>query len=251
VEQPPEREAQAGQVSTPGNLYRMGFFAAYPRAYYTHETHKSCVERRSPRGGNPRPWGQDLLSRGEHGSGRGVACSQNSEPSPVFWSRALAGELAGDARGRCSGAGSPEAGSPTRVAGAFVKSVILVDTSSGFELLAGRRGKKVSEAELLNFATCGPIVQEVLQGLRNDPASERLRDVFLALPMLSDPLPARLFFAAAHVYRLGRAKSYTIRSSTDCLIAAIAIENRTPVWHSDRDYDAIARYTSLQAIRFA
>jgi predicted nucleic acid-binding protein len=30
------------------------------------------------------------------------------------------------------------------------------------------------------------------------------------------------------------------------LIAAIAIENRVPVWHRDRDFNAIARYTALE-----
>jgi predicted nucleic acid-binding protein len=38
----------------------------------------------------------------------------------------------------------------------------------------------------------------------------------------------------------------TIRSSIDCLIAAIAIENRVPVWHRDRDFSAIATYTALE-----
>ncbi|HKS66411.1 MAG TPA: PIN domain-containing protein [Candidatus Acidoferrales bacterium] len=126
--------------------------------------------------------------------------------------------------------------------------MILVDTSVWIELLNGRRPTKISEARLLNFVTCGPIVQEVLQGLRVGPASDAFRDAFLALPMLSDPLSASLFLSAADIYRLGRNRGYTIRSSSDCLVAAIAIENRTPVWHRDRDYDAIARYTSLRTL---
>jgi hypothetical protein len=122
----------------------------------------------------------------------------------------------------------------------------LVDTSVWIELLNGALGARVTEAELLNFVTCGPVVQEVLQGLRDDPASEALREGLLALPVLSDPLPIALFLSAAEIYRLGRAKGYTIRSSTDCLIAAIAIENGVPVWHKNRDFEAIARYTSLR-----
>jgi len=125
----------------------------------------------------------------------------------------------------------------------------LVDTSVWIELLNGSLGSRVTEAELLNFVTCGPILQEVLQGLRDDPASEVLRDGLLALPLLSDPLPIALFLTAAEIYRLGRRKGYTIRSSTDCLIAAIAIENGVPVWHKDRDFEAIARYTSLRTRR--
>ncbi|HMD96428.1 MAG TPA: PIN domain-containing protein [Terriglobia bacterium] len=128
--------------------------------------------------------------------------------------------------------------------------MILVDTSVWIELLNGRLGSKVSQEELLNFATCGPVVQEVLQGLRQDPASEAFREGLLALPILSDPLPRAAFLSAVEIYRLGRAKGYTIRSSTDCLIAAIAIENRVPVWHKDRDCESIARYTSLRTKLF-
>jgi predicted nucleic acid-binding protein len=124
--------------------------------------------------------------------------------------------------------------------------MILVDTSIWIELLNGRLGARVSQEELLNFATCGPVVQEVLQGLRQDPASEAFRDALLALPILSDPLPSAAFLSAAEIYRLGRAKGYTIRSSTDCLIAAIAIDNGVPVWHKDRDFQSIARYTGLR-----
>ena len=125
----------------------------------------------------------------------------------------------------------------------------LVDTSVWIELLNGTLGSKVTEADLLNFVTCGPILQEVLQGLRDDPASEALREGLLALPVLSDPVPIALFLSAAEIYRLGRAKGYTIRSSTDCLIAAIAIENGVPVWHKDRAFETVARYTSLRTRR--
>jgi predicted nucleic acid-binding protein len=127
--------------------------------------------------------------------------------------------------------------------------MMLVDTSVWIELLNGTLGSKLTEADLLDFVTCGPILQEVLQGLRDDPASEALRESLLALPVLSDPVPIALFLSAAEIYRLGRAKGYTIRSSTDCLIAAIAIENGAPVWHKDRDFEAVARYTSLRTRR--
>jgi len=126
--------------------------------------------------------------------------------------------------------------------------MILVDTSIWIELLNGRSGKTLSADDLLGFVTCGPVMQEVLQGLREVPASRAFREAFLALPLLSDPLPRRLFLAAAEIYRLGRRKGYTIRSSTDCLIVAVAIDNRVPVWHKDRDFTAIARYTSLETL---
>jgi len=67
----------------------------------------------------------------------------------------------------------------------------------------------VRDDDLLRFVTCGPIVQEVLeglQGLRENAASEVFREAFLAT------------------------------------------RNKTPIWHKDRDYTAISRYTSLRAL---
>jgi predicted nucleic acid-binding protein len=92
------------------------------------------------------------------------------------------------------------------------------------------------------------VVQEVLQGLRPGPESDAFRESFLAIPVLSDPIPLALFLSAADIYRQGRRRGLTIRSSVDCLIAAIAIENRVPVWHRDRDFTAIARYTALETV---
>jgi hypothetical protein len=116
--------------------------------------------------------------------------------------------------------------------------MILVDTSVWIELLAGKRGVSLREDDLPDLVTCGPVVQEVLQGLWPGPASDAFRD----------PIPLALFLSAADIYRQGRRRGLTIRSSVDCLIAAIAIENRVPVWHWDRDFTAIARYTTLETV---
>ena len=124
--------------------------------------------------------------------------------------------------------------------------MILVDTSVWIELLAGRVSLP-AEPGLEQFATCGPIVQEVLQGLRPSRESELFADGFLSIPKLSDPIPSGLFVQAAEIYREGRRRGYTIRSSVDCLIAVIAIVNKVPVWHRDRDFTFIARYSPLRA----
>jgi predicted nucleic acid-binding protein len=129
--------------------------------------------------------------------------------------------------------------------------VILVDTSVWIEFLAGKRAASLREDDLPDFVTCGPVVQEVLQGLWPGPESDAFREAFLAIPVLSDPIPLALFLSAADIYRQGRRRGLTIRSSVDCLIAAIAIENRVPVWHRDRDFTAIARYTALETVKSA
>ena len=126
--------------------------------------------------------------------------------------------------------------------------MILVDTSVWIGLLNGPFRRGVSDDDLAGFLICPPIAQEVLQGLRPLPASRAFREAFLALTRVGDPLPFSTFLAAADIYREGRMKGITIRSGTDCLIAAIAIENDVPVWHHDRDFAAIAKYTRLRVV---
>ena len=123
--------------------------------------------------------------------------------------------------------------------------MILVDSSVWIEFLGGRI-EHLQTGDFRQFATCGPILQEVLQGLRAGAASAKFEQRIRSLPCLSDPLPVGLFLEAAEIYREGRRKGHTIRSATDSLIAAIAIENAIPIWHKDRDFDAIAEYTPLR-----
>jgi predicted nucleic acid-binding protein len=123
--------------------------------------------------------------------------------------------------------------------------VILVDTSVWINFLRGQMPQRPGEDELLLFSTCGPIIQEVMQGLTDTPRRASFRDSLLALPRFADPIPADLYLEAAEIFRDGRRRGYTIRSSIDCLIAAIAIRHQVPVWHSDRDFDVIAKYTRL------
>jgi predicted nucleic acid-binding protein len=127
--------------------------------------------------------------------------------------------------------------------------MILVDTSIWIELLAGKPRYVVQEEDLLRFVTCGPVAQEVLQGLRPGLQSDAFRTAFLAIPVVGDPVPLAVYLSAADIYRQGRKRGITIRSSKDCLIAAIAIDQGIPVWHRDRDFRVIARYTGLEAVQ--
>ena len=129
--------------------------------------------------------------------------------------------------------------------------MILVDTSIWIELLSAKPRSIIREEDILRFVTCGPVVQEVLQGLRPGMQSDAFRTAFLAILVLSDPILLALFVSAADIYRQGRRRGITIRSSADCLIAAIAIDHGIPVWHRDRDFSAIARYTGLDAVESA
>ncbi|MGA3206139.1 MAG: PIN domain nuclease [Bryobacteraceae bacterium] len=124
---------------------------------------------------------------------------------------------------------------------------ILVDTSVWIAILRGE--VEVDRITYRDYATCGPVVQEVLQGFGENPLAQRYQALFLKVPRLSDPLPSEVFMAAADIYRQGRRRGLTIRSAMDCLIAAIALENGATVWHRDRDFDNIAQFTNLRVRR--
>ena len=127
--------------------------------------------------------------------------------------------------------------------------MILVDTSVWIELL--RQTIRVDQDSFLEFVTCEPVLQEVLQGVARDALHNQFQDALLALPRLDDPLPVEAFLQAAEIYRTARRKGYTVRSGVDCLIAAIALRHDVAVWNRNRDFETIARFTSLRTRRSA
>jgi predicted nucleic acid-binding protein len=99
--------------------------------------------------------------------------------------------------------------------------VILVDISVWIEVF--RRRRPLDLTAVLDFddvATCLPVVQEVLQGFREEKAYRTARDAMLSLPIVESPLRDEVFAEAVGLFRTARKTGRTVRSSTDCLIAA-------------------------------
>lgn len=90
-------------------------------------------------------------------------------------------------------------------------------------------------------------VTEILQGIRHEPLYDRTRRHLLAFPIFQ-PEELSTYLHAADIYRACRRRGRTIRSTIDCLIAAVAIENDLIVLHSDRDFTQIAACTSLAVL---
>lgn len=96
------------------------------------------------------------------------------------------------------------------------------------------------------IVTCLPVIQEVLQGFREESAFRRAREAMLSLPIVESPLAEDVVSHAVELYRSARRRGLTVRSSVDCLIAACAIRNDLEVLHFDRDYHALAQVSSLR-----
>jgi predicted nucleic acid-binding protein len=126
--------------------------------------------------------------------------------------------------------------------------LLLVDTSVWIEVFRKpSRFRLETVAKLDEVATCLPVIQEVLQGFRDEAAFRIAREAMFALPVVESPLRREVIEEAVDLYRSARRVGRTVRSSVDCLIAACAIRHGLTVLHRDRDYGTLAELSPLKA----
>ena len=128
--------------------------------------------------------------------------------------------------------------------------MLLVDTSVWVEVF--RKPSRLRLDDVIDFddvVTCLPVVQEVLQGFRDERAFLVAREAMRALPTVESPIGQAVFDDAVDLYRAARRAGVTVRSGVDCLIAACAIRHGLTVLHHDRDFDLLARVSPLSARR--
>ena len=123
----------------------------------------------------------------------------------------------------------------------------LVDTSVWIEVFR-RPSSAAVEAfpDLEEVVICLPILQEVLQGFRDDRAFRIADEALHALPIVEAPLQTEVFEQAVDCYRLARRAGVTVRSSVDCLIAVCAVRNDLVLLHHDRDFNQLANLIPLR-----
>ncbi len=101
------------------------------------------------------------------------------------------------------------------------------------------------------FAIILPVIlQEILQGIRNRETFDSIRWLMLSLEFFQyDAVQAAI--DAASLYRFLKIKGVTVRKPNDCLIAIICINNNIPLLHNDKDFDNIAKHTSLKIYKYS
>jgi predicted nucleic acid-binding protein len=142
----------------------------------------------------------------------------------------------------------PDGDEARRPARARSPPLILVDTSVWIEVF--RKTRPLDLESLVAFddiVTCLPVVQEVLQGFREERAFRLARESMRSLPTVESPLALAVVEDAVDLYRRARRAGLTIRSSVDCLIAACAIRHDLEVLHRDRDFETLAAISPLRA----
>ena len=97
-----------------------------------------------------------------------------------------------------------------------------------------------------DIVTCLPVIQEVLQGIREEGPYRNMRETMYSFVVIESPLTAAVFEEAAGLFRSARRIGLTVRSSVDCLIAACALRHNVAILHRDRDYPLLARVAPLK-----
>ena len=127
---------------------------------------------------------------------------------------------------------------------------LLVDTSVWVDLFRGKNTTSVLQFELalknrIDIYICGLIRTEILQGINADGEYNKIKRI---LDVYGDiPIVGSSYILAADIYRNGRAKGITVRKTIDCIIAALAIENKLELLHNDKDFNGIETITTLKA----
>ncbi|MEM7791567.1 MAG: PIN domain-containing protein, partial [Verrucomicrobiota bacterium] len=92
----------------------------------------------------------------------------------------------------------------------------------------------------------GIILQEIFQGVNSANQRRRIEEDFA--PFIELFPQKNNYFFAAELFRKSRSNGHPVRSSIDCLIAALAIENDCKLLQRDRDFGHIAEVSSLLLI---
>jgi predicted nucleic acid-binding protein len=123
--------------------------------------------------------------------------------------------------------------------------MLLVDSTVWIDWLRGNDTDAVrfvqSRESQEELALTQMIYLEVLQGVISQRQFEATRRVLGAQTLVQPLEPVATFEDAAQLYRSARQQGLTIRKPTDCLIAAIALEQNALLVHNDRDFLALQK----------
>jgi predicted nucleic acid-binding protein len=132
--------------------------------------------------------------------------------------------------------------------------VIVLDTSVLVSFFRGRptpAAVRLRELELAGEPFAIPVVccQELLQGARDDREWRLLVEYLSTQRWLAPDDVWATHLRAARIYFDCRRRGLTVRSSVDCLIAQLVIDNSGILLHEDEDFERIRQVRPLRTIR--
>jgi len=95
-----------------------------------------------------------------------------------------------------------------------------------------------------SLVTMDPVIMEVLAGARSPVEEERLSALLGTAQRF--PCERADYVEAGRIHGACRGGGASIRNMLDCVIAAVAIRADLPLLHADRDFETIARHSTLE-----
>jgi predicted nucleic acid-binding protein len=130
--------------------------------------------------------------------------------------------------------------------------MILVDTTVWIDFFNGRASLPAQAFEALlarreMLCVTDIVLTEILRGFPSDTDHVRARVFLSDFPSITARAP-KTFLLAADLFRQCRKKGFTVRSTVDCLIAAVCLENDIRLLHRDADFDVLAKCCRLRTV---
>jgi hypothetical protein len=121
----------------------------------------------------------------------------------------------------------------------------LVDTSVWIDFFRAHDTPPVRRLKTLlqlgaDVCITAQILQEILQGTRDEAQFEKYLEYFSSQPILHPRDAVDCAIAAARNYFDCRRRGLTVRSSNDCVIAQVALEHDALLLHDDADFEHMA-----------
>lgn len=131
--------------------------------------------------------------------------------------------------------------------------MIVVDTSVLIGFLKGETSPAIEILEKLElenapFALPGVCYQEILQGAKDEKEWKLLDNYLGGQELLFSSDPAASYRDAARIYFDCRRKGLTIRSSVDCYIAQLVLEQDGILLQNDGDFKSIQQVRPLKTL---
>lgn len=126
--------------------------------------------------------------------------------------------------------------------------MIIVDTSIWIDFLQDSESIHQERLEDLignnnKALICGIILQEVLQGIKDNKSYEITKQRLSKLPFIDTNKETYLYASA--LYGTLRSKGITV-PSVDTTIAALAIQNKIPLFTKDEHFKIVAKHFGLR-----
>lgn len=127
----------------------------------------------------------------------------------------------------------------------LVDTSVLIDFFRGAANSAASAFRRVLESGV-PFGITSVVYQEVLQGAKSESDYATLKKYLGTQRFYHPSHPVRTYEEAARIYFACRRKGIALRSTIDCLVARIAIENSLLLLHNDSDFVAISKVVTLK-----